>query len=61
VHHCLGAALARAEACAVLPALAERLADLRLAVDTGELRRRRSLVVNGLEALPVTRRAASTG
>jgi hypothetical protein len=45
----------------VLPALAERLADLRLAVDTGELRRRRSLVVNGLEALPVTRRAASTG
>jgi cytochrome P450 len=61
VHHCLGAALARAEACAVLPALAERLADLRLAVEPGELRRRRSLLVNGLEALPVTRRAASTG
>lgn len=55
VHHCIGAALGRAEAAAVFPALLERIPDLALAVDPRELSWRRSILVRGMEHLPVTR------
>ncbi|MGC4807572.1 cytochrome P450 [Micromonospora sp. DT233] len=52
-HSCLGQSLARVELQTVLTVLLDRLPDLRLAVGAGELRRRRGLVVGGLEELPV--------
>ena len=54
VHHCIGAALGRAEAHEVFAQLLERLPGFRLAVAPDELRWRRSVLVRGLEALPVT-------
>ncbi|GAA3501780.1 hypothetical protein GCM10019016_088870 [Streptomyces prasinosporus] len=53
VHHCLGAPLARLEGHVVLSRLFARLPGLRLAVDAGELRWRGSLMMRGLEELPV--------
>lgn len=53
IHHCLGAALARAEAGAMLGAIVDRLGDLQLATD--EVRWRPAFI-RGLEALPVRRR-----
>jgi cytochrome P450 len=52
VHHCLGAALARLEGRAAIPALFRRFPDLALATDTPEYNGR--LVLRGLVALPVT-------
>lgn len=56
VHHCIGAALGRMEAAIVLNALLDRLPGLRLATDRAQLRWRRSILVRGLEELPVVRR-----
>lgn len=54
VHHCLGAPLGRMEARAVLEAVLTSVPDLEL--DDGEpLRYRHSMLVRGLEALPVRR------
>ncbi|UUN27406.1 cytochrome P450 [Streptomyces sp. FIT100] len=53
IHHCLGAPLARLEGRIVLSRLFARLPGLRLAVDAGELRWRSSLMMRGLEELPV--------
>lgn len=54
IHHCIGAALARAEAAEVFPGLLRRLPTLRLAVNPADLRWRRSMLLRGLEQLPVT-------
>ncbi|MFJ7335342.1 cytochrome P450 [Streptomyces sp. NPDC101110] len=53
IHHCLGAPLARLEGQIVLSRLFTRLPGLRLAVDPDELRWRSSLMMRGLEELPV--------
>lgn len=53
IHYCLGAPLARLEAQIAFDSLLGRLPGLRLAVPAESLRWRRSLVLRGLEALPV--------
>jgi len=53
IHHCIGAPLARLEAGVALPALFDRLPELRLAVPREELRHHRSTISRGLVALPV--------
>ncbi|MER7480452.1 cytochrome P450 [Streptomyces sp. NPDC126510] len=53
IHHCLGAPLARLEGQIVLSRLFTRLPGLRLAADADELRWRSSLMMRGLEELPV--------
>ncbi|GGO89015.1 cytochrome P450 [Wenjunlia tyrosinilytica] len=53
-HFCLGAPLARAELRIALSALARRLPGLRLAVPADQVRMRTGLMLNRLEALPVT-------
>lgn len=52
-HYCLGAPLARLEAQVGLNALVQRLPELRLAVAPERLRWRKSLLLRGMEALPV--------
>ncbi|MEV4034270.1 cytochrome P450 family protein [Streptomyces umbrinus] len=54
IHYCLGAPLARLETEIALAALLERLPDLKLDGDPGDLRWRPSLRARGLLALPVT-------
>jgi cytochrome P450 len=51
-HFCLGAALARLEARAVLAELAERVADFDLDPAAGS--RRRSIYIRGFASLPMT-------
>ncbi|WNV85441.1 cytochrome P450 [Umezawaea sp. Da 62-37] len=53
VHHCLGSRLARVEAHIAFGALLDAFPDMRLAVDTGELRWRNSTIIRGLDSLPV--------
>lgn len=52
-HFCLGAALARLEGQIAIGTLLRRVPDLRLTVAPSALRWRVSLVLRGLEALPV--------
>jgi len=52
-HYCLGAALARLEAQIAINTLLERMRKLRLKGSPESLRWRRSLILRGLEALPV--------
>src|SRR5262245_29124462 len=52
-HYCLGAPLARLEGQIAIGNLLRRIPGLRLAVAPGAVRRRRGLVLRGLEALPV--------
>ncbi|MFI1486129.1 cytochrome P450 [Streptomyces sp. NPDC020747] len=54
IHYCLGAPLARLETEIALAALLERLPDLKLDGDPGDLRWRPSLRARGLLTLPVT-------
>ncbi|MEO9224058.1 MAG: cytochrome P450, partial [Acidimicrobiales bacterium] len=51
IHHCLGAALARAEGQVALGALVRNFGTWELATDT--VRYKENLVLRGLEALPV--------
>ncbi|MCD2186654.1 hypothetical protein [Actinomycetospora soli] len=53
-HYCLGAALARAQLCAVLPVLARRLPGLRLDVPVASIPWFRGFVDHGPVALPVS-------
>jgi cytochrome P450 PksS len=53
IHYCVGAPLARIEGQIALTTLLDRLPNLRLAVEPGELRWRRGLFLRGLAALPV--------
>ncbi|MFI0411604.1 cytochrome P450 [Actinomadura sp. 3N508] len=53
IHHCLGAPLARLEGAVVLSRLFTRYPRLRLTVDPSELGWRESLMMRGLEELPV--------
>lgn len=53
-HYCLGAPLARMEGQIALTTLFHRFPSLRLAQPPDSLRWRKSLVVRGLESLPVT-------
>jgi cytochrome P450 PksS len=53
IHYCLGAALARLEAQIAINTLLERMRKLRLKGSPESLRWRRSLILRGLEALPV--------
>jgi cytochrome P450 len=54
IHHCLGAALARIEAAVALNALLDHTPSLTLRVPRERLAWRRSLLLRGLDALPVT-------
>jgi cytochrome P450 PksS len=53
IHYCLGAALARLEAQIAINTLLERMPRLRMKGSPESLRWRRSLILRGLEALPV--------
>jgi cytochrome P450 PksS len=53
IHYCLGAALARLEAQIAINTLLERMPKLRLKGSPEALRWRRSLILRGLESLPV--------
>jgi cytochrome P450 len=53
IHYCLGAALARLEAQIAINTLLERMPKLRLKGSSETLRWRRSLILRGLESLPV--------
>jgi cytochrome P450 PksS len=53
IHYCLGAPLARLEGQVALASLLARWPDLRLGAPVDSLRWRRSIIVRGLEALPV--------
>ncbi|MFJ2897619.1 cytochrome P450 [Streptomyces sp. NPDC087218] len=53
IHYCLGAPLARLEGRTALATLLRRLPDLRLAVESGDLRWRGGLIMRGLRTLPV--------
>jgi len=53
IHFCVGAPLARLEAQIAINTLMRRMPDLRLSVDTGSLRWRPSMLLRGLEGLPV--------
>jgi cytochrome P450 len=54
VHQCLGQNLARMEIELALPALFERIPDLRLAVPVEDLELRPATTIQGVNALPVT-------
>jgi cytochrome P450 len=53
IHHCLGAPLARLEAQVAFTTLLRRFPNLRLAVSRNDLRWQRSILLRGLQALPV--------
>ncbi|WP_314615281.1 cytochrome P450 [Streptomyces stackebrandtii] len=53
-HHCVAPLLARLEAELLLTTLIERLPDLRLAVDPGEVVWQRNVLIRGPVGLPVT-------
>jgi cytochrome P450 PksS len=54
IHFCLGAPLARLEAQIAINTLLQRMPNLHLKVSPGILRWRPSLILRGLEALPVS-------
>ncbi len=60
IHYCLGAPLARLEAQIAIPALLTRLPDLRRTRPPASLRWKKSLVLRGLETLPVDTGAVKT-
>jgi cytochrome P450 len=61
IHYCLGAPLARLEGQTALATLLTRLPDLRLAVDSADLRWRGGLIMRGLRTLPVEFTPVHTG
>jgi vitamin D3 1,25-hydroxylase len=61
LHFCLGAPLARLEGEVALRSLLDRFPGLALAVPPEDLRHRRSVIVHGLERLPVVLRPSAAG
>jgi len=57
IHYCLGAQLARTEATIALERLLARFPDIRLAIPVDQLTWRPSVLMNGLNQLPVILRA----
>ncbi|MFI6043635.1 cytochrome P450 [Nocardia sp. NPDC051321] len=53
IHYCLGAGLARMEARIAVTHLVTRFPELHLAVDDDELRWRESILIRGVQDLPV--------
>jgi cytochrome P450 len=53
IHYCLGAPLARLEAQIAIDTLVRRMPGLRLKCEPEALRWRRSLILRGLESLPL--------
>lgn len=53
IHHCVGAPLARLEAEIAIGRLLDRFEELRLAAEPASLRWRESMLIHGLETLPV--------
>lgn len=53
IHFCVGAPLARLEAQIAINTLLRRMPDLHLSINTGSLRWRPSMLLRGLEGLPV--------
>lgn len=60
IHYCLGAPLARMEGQIAISTLLRRLPTLQLAVAPDTLHYRPSMLVRGLERLPVTNKATAT-
>jgi cytochrome P450 PksS len=54
IHFCLGAPLARLEAEIAINTLLRRIPDLRLSIPANSLRWRPSMILRGLESLPVS-------
>ena len=54
IHFCLGAALARMEATVAITRLLDRIPELSLDAESGVPRWRKSLLIRGLESLPVS-------
>ena len=54
IHFCLGAPLARLEAEIAINTLLRRIPDLRLSIPANSLRWRSSMILRGLESLPVS-------
>ncbi|HMC29378.1 MAG TPA: cytochrome P450 [Candidatus Angelobacter sp.] len=59
IHYCLGAPLARLEAQIAFAALLRRLPEIRLAVPRNSIRWRSSLVIRGLQELPIAFRTSA--
>ena len=59
IHYCLGAPLARLEAQIAFSALLRRLPEIRLTVSRNSIRWRGSLVIRGLQELPVAFRTST--
>ncbi|WP_262403110.1 cytochrome P450 [Actinomadura sp. CNU-125] len=57
IHHCIGAPLARMEGIVAIGSALDRFPDLRLAVPETELRWRPSMIMHGLDSLPVRLRS----
>lgn len=53
IHHCVGAPLARLEGEIAIGRLLDRFSDIELLGEVGSLRLRESLLVHGVESLPV--------
>ena len=53
IHYCLGAPLARMEGAIAINALLRRLPDLQLAVPVDDIKWNESLLLHGMQALPV--------
>ncbi len=53
VHYCLGASLARLEGAIALKTLLQRAHGFRVAIPQNKLRYRPSLILRGLESLPI--------
>lgn len=59
IHYCVGAPLARLEGVVAIQSLIQRFPDLQLAVAPDELQWSKSILLHGMQAMPVRARAKS--